>query len=135
MYKAKIFSKEKQANGNLEIVVEFSNGTEVLYEKIQPQDRHGFNHWIKSRLTSLNSLPELEALAVDEIIDGQTSEPTDTRTAPEVTRDEWLSKYYKWVQIKKNLIDTGILTRNEELVKDFLADVKDGFKPDYINFI
>ena len=133
MFTAKITNKKEVPQG-LELTVEFTDGVDTVTEKVIPQDRKGFYHWVESRKESLTTAKELKT--EDNI--GVVIEPTekaDTRTAVEIERDEWLQKYYKWVQIKNNLIDTGVLTGNEKPVTDYLADVKAGFKPAYINFI
>ena len=132
MYTAKITNKKEVPQG-IEVTVEFTNGTKTLTEAVVPQDKRGFDHWLESRLTSLNSIADIEAIPVNTEIDGTQPEPVDTRTQAEKDRDNWLRKYYKWVQIKNNLIDTGVLTGNEKPVTDYLADVRAGFKPAYIN--
>lgn len=134
MYTAKIINKLEKQQG-LELTVEFSNGTDTRTETVIPQDKAGFKHWVSARLTSLNTLEELKAednLNQEVVLEDPV---VDTRTAAEIARDEWLVKYYKWVQIKKNLIDTGVLTGDETAVTNYLADVKAGFKPAYINFL
>lgn len=134
MYTATITNKVETPQG-LEVTVEFSNGTNTQSEKVIPQDKAGFKHWVSARLSSLNTLEELKAednVGQEVVLD----EPVvDTRTAAEVARDEWLVKYWKWVAVKKNLIDTGVLTGSETAVTNYLADVKAGFKADYINYI
>ena len=133
MFTAKITAKKEVPQG-LQVTVEFTDGVDTVTETVIPQDRKGFEHWVESRKESLTTAKELKT--EDNI--GVVIEPTekaDTRTAAEIARDEWLQKYYKWVQIKNNLIDTGVLTGNEKPVKDYLADVQAGFKPAYINFI
>lgn len=132
MFTHKIISKEFE-NGVLVLGVEFTDGVKVITETVKPQDEEGFKYWLKSRLASLNSLNELEKVTVDSIVD--LTEPVNARTQAEIDRDAWLEKYTRWVNIKKNLIDTGILTGSEKQVTDYLADVKAGFKASYINFI
>lgn len=134
MYTATITNKVETPQG-LEVTVEFSNGTNTQSEKVIPQDKAGFKHWVSARLNSLNTLDELKAednIGQEVVIDDPV---VDTRTQAEKDRDAWLAKYWKWVNIKKNLIDTGILTGQETAVTNYLADVKAGFKADYINYI
>lgn len=134
MYTHKIISKEFE-NGVLVLGVEFTDGVKVITEAVKPQDEIGFKHWVNARLASLNSLNDLEKVTINTSVDLTIPVPPDTRTAAEIERDEWLVKYRRWVNIKKNLIDTGVLIGNEAPVVAYLADVKAGFKPGYINFI
>lgn len=134
MFTHKIISKEFE-NGVLVLGVEFTDGTKTVIETVKPQDEHGFKHWLKARLTSLNSLTELEKVRINTTVDVSEPAPVDKRTQTEKDRDEWLVKYNKWIKIKTTLIDTGVIPSNNPQVVTFLDDVKSGFKPAYINFI
>lgn len=134
MFTHKIISKEFE-NGVLVFGVEFTDGVKVITEAVKPQDEVGFKYWLRQRLASLNSLTELESVNVGDSVDPTEPVPVDNRTQAEKDRDAWLEKYAKWVRIKTTLIDTGILTGSETQVQTFLADVKAGFKPAYINYL
>lgn len=134
MYTATITNKTILPSGQVQLYVEFTNGTDTFTEQVTPQDKGGFDFWVTQRLRSLNSVEELQDL------DPATTPPIEipvepTKTQAELDAEAWLRKYYKWVQIKNNLIDTGILTGQETQVVDFLADVKAGFKPAYLNLL
>jgi hypothetical protein len=136
MYTAKIIQKIQDPSTRVWIVdVEFTNGTDTFVESIKPQDKAGFDHWLQSRLKSLNGLRDLiEEDNLNVVISPvTTNEPVLTQA--EIERNAWLEKYYKWVRIKTTMIDTGILTGQETQVQNFLADLKAGFKPAYIDVI
>jgi hypothetical protein len=137
MYTAKVTAKEETTQG-LKVSVEFYRDGNVSHtESVIPQDRDGFFHWLKSRLTTLNSGESLKT----ELVEGEDVTVPETvveevvLTQAEKDRAAWLEKYYKWVRIKTTMIDTGILTGNETQVQNFLADIKTGFKPAYIEHI
>lgn len=134
MYTHKIISKEVE-NGVLVLGVEFSNGTDVVTEAVKPSDAVGLKRWVKARIASLNSLKELESLNIDDVVDTSEAVTADTRTTQEIAKDEWFVKYRKWVQIKETLIDTGVLIGDEPKIASFLADVKAGFQPAYVDLI
>ncbi len=134
MYTAQITNKEVLANGQVLLTMQFTNGTDTFTEQVTPQDKGGLDFWVIQRLRSLNSVDELKD------IDPATAEPISIPVVPEKTQaeleaEEWLRKYHKWVQIKNNLIDTSVLTGSEPQVVAFLADVKAGFKPAYLNLL
>jgi len=138
MFTAKVIKKQETTQG-LKISVEFYRDGNVSHtEEITPQDRDGLFHWLESRLKTLNTGQELKSELVEGADVTVPKAPVieqPVRTAAEIARDKWLTKYAKWVRIKTTMIDTGILTGTEKPVTDFLADVKAGFKPAYIEFI
>lgn len=133
MFTAKITDK-KEEGATLVITVEFSDGVDTYTEVVRPQDEVGFKYFVKQRCESLTTAKALkEADNVGKMVVVDT--PVVPLTQAEIDRDAWLVKYYRWVSIKNNLIDTGVLTGSEKQVTDYLADVKATFKPAYINFI
>lgn len=133
MFTAKIIDK-KEEGATIAITVEFSDGVDTYAEVVRPQDENGFKYFVKQRCESLTTAKALkEADNVGKVV--VTDIPVVPPTQVEVDRNVWLEKYYRWVSIKKNLIDTGVLTGSEKQVTDYLADVKATFKPAYINFI
>ena len=133
MYTHKITSKLFE-NNILVIGVEFTDGTTTFTETVKPQDEAGLKYWLKQRLSSLNSITTLSTIALNSTLDLESPE-VDTRTQAEKDRDAWLVKYNRWVSIKNNLIDTGVVPANNPQAVAFLDDVKAGFKQAYINFI
>ncbi|MEW3852055.1 hypothetical protein QOZ73_32975, partial [Pseudomonas aeruginosa] len=53
MYTAKIHDKSFDA-GVLRVQVEFTNGTDSIFESCVPQDEGGLKYWVKGRLEQLN---------------------------------------------------------------------------------
>lgn len=133
MYTAKIISKEER-NNVLQLTVEFTNGTNTFSEQVTPQDKFGLDHWVTTRLRSLNAVEEMKSLdPATAPTYSITVEPEKTPTQLEA--EAWLRKYNRWVQVKQNLIDTGVLTGSETQVVALLAEVKSGFKPAYLNLL
>lgn len=132
MFTHKIISKEFE-NGVLVLGVEFTDGAKIITEAVKPQDEAGFKYWVKQRLNSLNSLTELEKVDVNTSVD--ISDPVDTRTQAEKDLEAWLKLYYRWVNVKNNLIDTGIIPANNPKAVALLQEVKDGLKPAYIDHL
>lgn len=94
MFTHKIISKEFE-NGVLVFGVEFTDGTKTITEAVKPQDAAGFKHWLDARLTSLNSLAELELVNVGDSIETAKQEPTEEELAKEAFETEkatWLKK-------------------------------------------
>lgn len=129
MFTHKIISKEFE-NGVLVLGVEFTDGVKVITEIVKPQDEAGFKFWLKQRLASLNSLAVLETVTVNTSVD--LTDPVIVETQAELDKKQWFKDYRKWVSIKSNLIDTGVLTGNETQVVALLNKVKADFKPAYL---
>ena len=130
MWTATLKTKEAVAEG-IRVTVEFSNGTKTLTETVIPQDETGFRHWVKSRLTSLNSIEEIDTkYAVEQPVD--VTETVVQPTAEELARIEWFGDYRKLEQVQK-LIELSVLTGNETQVVNLRNKVKNDFLPAYID--
>lgn len=136
MYTAKIFDKSFDA-GVLRVQVEFSDGTNTIYESCIPQDEGGLKYWVKSRLDQLNFASVIDTkLPVGATIDTAPEVvPPPVFTPEELARDAWLNNYRKWVKIKSTLIDTGILTGDEQKLVQLKAKVTSDFLPAYLDNI
>jgi hypothetical protein len=136
MYTAKIKNKVLEF-GILTVYVEFTDGTNVVVEWCKPQDEDGLKYWVKSRLAQLNSSQVIDGkFNIDDEID--VADPVVTPpvlTQAQIDEAEWLKDYRKWVAVKKNLIDTNVLTGNETQVVALLNKVKTNFKPAYLDKI
>ena len=133
MYTAKVIAKEER-NNVLILTVEFTNGVNTFSEQVTPQDKFGLDHWVTTRLRSLNAVEEMKDL--DPATAPTYSVPVvPEKTAAELEADAWLKKYYRCVQVKQNLIDTDVLTGTEPKVVELLSEVKTGFKPAYLNLL
>jgi len=131
------FNRKENTEQGVRYYFDFSNGAKTYTDACVPQDLNGLKFWIKSRLEKYNTEEKLES----ELVPGQSIDMTDIVVVPplltqaEIARNAWLEKYSKWVRIKTTMIDTGVLTGKETQVKNFLSDVKAGFKPAYINYL
>lgn len=134
MYTAKIHDKSFDA-GVLRVQVEFTNGTDSIFESCVPQDEGGLKYWVKGRLEQLNFATTSDAkYAVGSTVD-LSETPVVTKTQAEIDRDNWVLLYQRWLRVKTGLIDTGILTGNETKVVNLKAKVQSDFLPSYVDFI
>jgi len=132
MYTATLKEKAQNPSTHLwYVVVEFSNGTDTFVEKIYPQDKQGFEHWLKGKLDSLNNLTEL----IEEDNVGKVIEPT-VDTPPEPTAEEqakidWFRDFGRLERVQR-LIDLGVLTGDETPVVNLRNAVRTNFKATYL---
>lgn len=132
MYTAKIHDKSFDA-GVLRVQVEFTDGATSLFESCIPQDEGGLKYWIKSRLDQLNFASVIDnKYSVGTTVDVST--PVVTPPTPTAS-DIWIADYNKWVKVKTQLIDTGILTGNEAKVVALKIKVQTNFLPAYLDLI
>lgn len=130
MYTAKITKKEK-VGANLQVTVEFTDGTAIVKETITPQDKAGFIHWVKARTASLDSSKALEA--EDNIgVNIETVETPATPTADELAQAEWFKDYQTMQEVQK-LIDLGVLAGTEAPIVALQTKLKTNFKVEYLN--
>lgn len=129
MYTAKIIKKEVIEN-LLTLTVEFTNGTDIVVEKCKPQDKAGFEHWVKSRITSLNTLDELktEDNVGKEVL---ITEPVVKKTEEELAKEVWDINWSK-LQAIQPYIQAGVFTGSETAIVNLKNKVKSGFKPEYL---
>ncbi len=136
MYTATVKKKEF-IDGVLLITVAFSDNIKTITDSCKPQDKDGFDHWVKSKLATLNGAVEIDTnYAIDAIID--ISNPIvilPEMTPAEVARNTWITKYLKWVKIKATIIDTGIVPITNTKIANMLADLKSTLLPEYIDYI
>jgi len=95
----------------MNVTVDFSDGTTTVTETCKPQDKEGFVFWVKSRLATFNGSKEIEAgYAVNDVVDVATPVVTPpVLTQAEKDEAAWFNDYYRWLRIKKDLIDTGVV--------------------------
>lgn len=136
MYTAKIFDKSFTA-GVLRVQVEFTNGTESIFESCVPGGEEGLKYWIKGRLDQLNFAVVADSkFPTGANVDVSTPVVVPpTPTASEIARDAWLKNYRTWVKVKETLIDTGILTGNETKLVTLKAKVMSDFLPAYVDLL
>ena len=105
MYTAKITNKEER-NGQFIITVEFTDGVDTVTETVVPQDRQGFEHWVKQRAQSLTTAKELRE---EDNIGQEVDIAEEVPTQAELDQQEWLKTYYRLEQLEK-MADKGFLT-------------------------
>lgn len=136
MYTAKIFDKSF-TSGVLRVQVEFTNGTESLFESCVPQDENGLKFWIKGRLEQLNFASNIDSkYTIGSTVDVSTPVVTPiVQTQAEIDQEKWFKQYNKWVKIKTTLIDTGILTGNEPKLVTLKGKVQSDYLPEYLDLL
>lgn len=109
MFTHTIISKEFE-NGVLVLGVEFTDGVTVITEAVKPQDEDGLKYWLKQRLASLNSLNQLENIAVGDSID--LSEEEVVLTPDQIKELEYEALKNDLIKLKEEL-DLGLVTQEE----------------------
>lgn len=128
MYTAKSIGKSI-TDGTLAVTVEFTDGTDILYETYQANsgvDPQWLENRVKNKLLSLNTLP---AIADATVLGPITPSPT----APTAI-DLWLADLDRLK--KMNYASTlGLIETTSKAYTDQVAKVKTGFKPSYIDYL
>ena len=135
MYTATIVNKER-VNGILVVGVTFTDGTNSVTENVSPQDKAGFDHWVKARVASLNSMSEFEAEDNKDVV-LDLSEPV-LKVEENKEKTEWEANFAKLERaesMKKLAAATGQeMTKEEIAAMDGLAKlVKATFKIEFLN--
>lgn len=120
------------SNGKLTVNLELTNGTDIVNKTIE--NVQNLANLKTSAKFFIDTLTAMETFA-DTITTGVFDTTPDTLTQAEIERNDWLKDYYKWIKIKKNLVDTGILTGSETQLTNLLTSIQTNFKPAYLNFI
>lgn len=133
MWTATLKNKE-QVGGAIKVTVDYTDGVKTVTESCIPQDRNGFEQWVKSRLATFNGGGEIDsAYAVDEPV--VFEEPVVVQpTQAELDQREWSLNYYKLQQVQK-LIDLGVLTGTETPVTNLRTKVKNNFQVAYLDLL
>lgn len=120
------------SNGKLTLNIELTNGTDTVNKTIE--NVQNIAHLKTSIKQLIDTQTSLESLA-GAISTGLFDSTPDTLTQAEIERNDWLKDYARWIKIKKNLVDTGILTGSETQLTTLLTSLQTNFKPAYLNFI
>lgn len=137
MYTAKILRKEVE-NGITKVFVTFTDGVNTQTEWCIPQDRQGFNFWVKSRLSVFNTGQELQA----ELVDGDDINVSDVIIPPtqaELDKQKWFAKYNELEQLEKigskNFLTGARLTFYNNKLSDTKNYLDVNAKVEYLDFI
>lgn len=140
MFTAKVQKKET-TSGTFKVFVEFSDGETSTIEWCIPQNKEGLNHWIKSRLETLNAGIEIDAeLNVGDALTGEEVVEEPVPTPEEEARNTWLIKWHEYsnaLRGMKALEEAGITPTSEETTafEELKTWVADNRKPEYTHFI
>lgn len=109
MFTHKVISKDIDSHG-LVLGIEFTDGVKKFTESVRPQDENGLKYFLKQRLASLNSLNQLDAIKVGDVID--LSE-TPTYVDPETAKlQEYEAKKIELIRVKQE-VELGLATQEE----------------------
>lgn len=125
--------KNKDATtGIMHVSVDFSNGVKTLTEVCIPQDKDGFDHWVKSRLATLNSATVIDSVyAVGSPV--VIADPVvATPTAAEIARDKWFNDFRRMERVQK-LVDLGIVLTTNAKVVALRDELKTKLRVEYID--
>ena len=100
MFTPKLKSKRELENGQLEVTVEYTDGTDTHTETFVPQDKQGYIHRTEQVAESLTTAKILktEDNVGKEIV---ATLAVDTRTADEKAQALWLEAYYRLEKLEK----------------------------------
>jgi hypothetical protein len=133
MWKA-ILRGRVDVGGATRVTVEFSDGINSVTEQCVPQNKEGFEHWVKSRLETFNSSKIIEqTYPINQEV--SVSEPQEPEvTADEAARIAWFNDFFRLERVQK-LIDLGIVLPTNAKVVALKDKIKAGLRPEYIDSI
>ena len=136
MFTAKVKSKIIDA-GVLKIDVEFTDGETTITEWCKPQNEDGLMFWIKSRLEVFNSSKVIDLkLSTGDTLEIEDSVVVIEESGPQIQiRNNWFAKLNRLQRAKTYLIDNGIVQNDDAGFIGLLQEVKNEYKPEYIDFI
>lgn len=136
MYIAKINRKDN-VNGAVRLFVDFTDGVNTYTDACIPQDKESFLGWVKSQLSLYNNgnLIGNDFTEGQEVVIPNTNVLSPILTPEQLVANTWVDKYNKWIKVKQNLIDTGILTGTEPQVVALKTSVKNDFISAYLDLI
>lgn len=137
MYTAKVLKKEVE-NGIVKVFVTFTDGVNSQTEWCIPQDRQGFDFWVKSRLSVFNTGQELQADLADGA-DIDVSNTTPTLSQAELDKQAWFAKYNELEQLEKiatkNFLTGARLTALNNKISSAKSFLDANAKVEYLDFI
>lgn len=130
MFTATLTNKQILDNGAIQVTVTFSDGVTSVTETIVPQDKRGYEHWVRSRIESLNTSKELqeEDNVNKEVV--LPAEPEPTRE--EIDRAAWF-KDLGLLERAQNLIDLGVIPNTQPQVEALRTRLRSNLKAEYLN--
>lgn len=133
MWTAKIQGKNF-INGALEVHVDFTDGVKVVTESCIPQDKAGFEYWVKSRLATFNGGTEIDtSYEVNSEVSVVDPEPTP-QTQEEIDRGIWFNKFRQMERVQK-LVDLGIVLNTNVKVVALRDWLKINLQASYIDYL
>jgi hypothetical protein len=132
MWTATINNKGIDARGAY-VLVDFTDGTQVVTERCNPQDLNGFKYWVKGRLATFNCKEDLDA-TYNNGDPALQVEVAPEPTAAEIAQREWFDNFRKMVEIGK-LVGLGVFTGTETPIVNLRNKLKTDFNAAYISFM
>lgn len=132
MWTAKLFDKSEY-NGIFTFQVQFSNGSKSVVESISVADASAFDGWVEERLKAFTDNQSLDAKFSKggAIVKPVVAVPVDS--PEEAARKDWLVKAARLQQAKAMFIDTGIIDWSDSGIVALVAELKKGYKPEYLS--
>jgi len=91
-FEGKITNKIELPDGRLDLEVTFTDGVDVVVDKVIPQDKNGLEYWVTQRAESLTTSKLLKNEDNIGVVIERTVAP-DTRTDAEKARGLWFDIY------------------------------------------
>lgn len=121
-FEGKITSKTQLSDGRLELEVTFTDGVDIVIDKVIPQDKNGLEYWVDQRAESLTTSKLLKNEDNIGIIIERTEAP-DNRTDDEKARVLWFNTYNRlgrleFLSLTKILTGQGLSDLNKKIADD-----------------
>lgn len=131
MWTFEIISKSLE-NGILTVSVKFSREGAEAYRSFTASTLLDLKRQIRNELARLNTSAEVfDGLTLGAL--DVTEDPVTPPTAAGLAEQAWFKLYRRWVQVKKDLIDTGVIAANNTKATALLQAVKDGLRVEYVD--
>jgi hypothetical protein len=123
-------TKKSFAEGVMQVVVEFSNGTITFTRAFNINSADDLKRQVRNEITRLNELAELATTLPDgSYTPTETTPPAPTQAV--LDKQEWFPDFTRLERVQE-LVTLGVLTGTETAVVALRNKVKTNFKPAYI---
>lgn len=119
-------------NGILNVQVSFTSGENTAVRSFTARSLTELKRKIRQASEELAEAQTLEQSLLLGEIDVKEEAPV-AQTPAEIAEQAWFRAYRRWVQVKKDLIDTGVVPANNTKVASLLQEVKNGLKVGYVD--
>jgi len=122
-FKGQITKKTDLPDGRLELEITFTDGVDVVVDKVIPQDMNGLIYMVEQRAESLTTAKLLKNEDnIGKVIEFKPVE--DKRTVAEIAQATWFNEYYRLERLE-SLATKAVLTgANETALTGKIAEAR-----------